>query len=43
MNSLSQGGQPVDVAETIAWLASPGSAGLTGNVVRVCGQSLLGA
>ncbi len=24
MNSMSQGGQPVDVAETIAWLASPG-------------------
>ncbi|HEU5109733.1 MAG TPA: 3-oxoacyl-ACP reductase [Micromonosporaceae bacterium] len=43
MNSLSQGGLPVDVAETIAWLASPGSAGVTGNVVRVCGQSLLGA
>jgi 3-oxoacyl-[acyl-carrier protein] reductase len=43
MNSLSQGGQPVDVAETIAWLASPGSRGVTGNVVRVCGQSLLGA
>jgi 3-oxoacyl-[acyl-carrier protein] reductase len=43
MNSMSQGGQPVDVAETIAWFASPGSAGLTGNVVRVCGQSLLGA
>ncbi|NJC69070.1 3-oxoacyl-ACP reductase [Planosporangium thailandense] len=43
MNSMSQGGQPVDVAETIAWLASPASAGITGNVVRVCGQSLLGA
>jgi 3-oxoacyl-[acyl-carrier protein] reductase len=43
MNSLSQGGLPVDVAETIAWLASPGSAGVNGNVVRVCGQSLLGA
>jgi 3-oxoacyl-[acyl-carrier protein] reductase len=43
MNSLAQGGLPVDVAETIAWLASPGSAGVTGNVVRVCGQSLLGA
>jgi 3-oxoacyl-[acyl-carrier protein] reductase len=43
MNSLSQGGLPVDVAETIAWFASPGSAGVTGNVVRVCGQSLLGA
>ncbi|HEX6499859.1 MAG TPA: 3-oxoacyl-ACP reductase [Micromonosporaceae bacterium] len=43
LSSLSQGGLPVDVAETIAWLASPGSAGVTGNVVRVCGQSLLGA
>jgi 3-oxoacyl-[acyl-carrier protein] reductase len=43
MNSLSQGGLPVDVAETIAWYANPASAGVTGNVVRVCGQSLLGA
>lgn len=43
MNSMSQGGQPVDVAETIAWFASPASAGITGNVVRVCGQSLIGA
>ena len=43
MNSLAQGGLPVDVAETIAWFASPGSAGVNGNVVRVCGQSLLGA
>lgn len=43
MSSLSQGGLPVDVAETIAWFASPASAGLNGNVVRVCGQSLLGA
>ena len=43
MNSLSQGGLPVDVAETIAWFASPGSSAVTGNVVRVCGQSLLGA
>jgi 3-oxoacyl-[acyl-carrier protein] reductase len=43
MNSLSQGGLPVDVAETIAWFASPASAGLNGTVVRVCGQSLIGA
>jgi 3-oxoacyl-[acyl-carrier protein] reductase len=43
MNSLSQGGLPIDVAETIAWYANPASAGVTGNVVRVCGQSLLGA
>src|SRR5258705_2334991 len=43
MNSMNQGGLPIDVAETIAYLASPGSGGVTGNVVRVCGQSLLGA
>jgi 3-oxoacyl-[acyl-carrier protein] reductase len=43
LNSMSQGGLPADVAEAIAWLASPGSAAVTGNVVRVCGQSLLGA
>ncbi len=43
MNSMRQGGRPVDVAETIAWLASPASSGVNGNVVRVCGQSLLGA
>ncbi|MBE1485912.1 3-oxoacyl-ACP reductase [Plantactinospora soyae] len=43
MNSLAQGGLPVDVAQTIAWFASPGSAGITGNVVRVCGQNVLGA
>ena len=43
MNSLSQGGLPIDVAETIAWFANPASTGINGNVVRVCGQSLLGA
>jgi 3-oxoacyl-[acyl-carrier protein] reductase len=43
MNAMTQGGAPVDVAETIAWLASPGSGGLNGEVVRVCGQSMLGA
>ena len=43
MNSLAQGGLPVDVGEAIAWFASPASGGVNGNVVRVCGQSLLGA
>jgi 3-oxoacyl-[acyl-carrier protein] reductase len=43
LNSVSQGGLPVDVAETIAWFAAPSSAGVTGNVVRVCGQALIGA
>lgn len=43
MNSLNQGGKPIDVAETIAWLADPGSSGVNGQVVRVCGQMILGA
>ncbi|MGW2910937.1 3-oxoacyl-ACP reductase [Streptomyces asoensis] len=43
MNSLAQGGLPVDVAETTAWLAHPESGAVNGQVVRVCGQSLLGA
>ncbi|MFF3835731.1 3-oxoacyl-ACP reductase [Streptomyces sp. NPDC002458] len=43
MNSLSQGGLPVDVAETTAWFAQPASGAVNGQVVRVCGQSLLGA
>jgi len=43
LSSLSQGGLPVDVAETIAWFAGPASTGVNGNTVRVCGQSLLGA
>ena len=43
MNSLLQGGQPVDVAETIAYFGSPASNAVTGNVIRVCGQAMLGA
>ena len=43
LNSLSQGGLPVDVAETIAWYANPASTAVNGNVVRVCGQMMLGA
>jgi len=43
MSSLAQGGLPIDVAEAIAWFASPASGGVNGNVVRVCGQSLIGA
>lgn len=43
MNSMAQGGLPVDVAETIAWYADPRTQSVTGNIVRVCGQSLLGA
>lgn len=43
MNSLFQGGQPVDVAEAIAYFASPASNAVTGNTIRVCGQAMLGA
>ncbi|HZN84747.1 MAG TPA: 3-oxoacyl-ACP reductase [Mycobacterium sp.] len=43
LNSLYQGGQPVDVAETIAYFASPASNAVTGNTIRVCGQAWLGA
>jgi 3-oxoacyl-[acyl-carrier protein] reductase len=43
LNAMSQGGQPVDVAEAVAWFASPGSTAVNGNVVRVCGQMMLGA
>jgi 3-oxoacyl-[acyl-carrier protein] reductase len=43
MNSLSQGGKPVDVAETISFFSAPDSNGVSGNIVRVCGQCLIGA
>jgi 3-oxoacyl-[acyl-carrier protein] reductase len=43
LNSLYQGGQPVDVAETIAYFSNPASNAVTGNTIRVCGQAMLGA
>jgi 3-oxoacyl-[acyl-carrier protein] reductase len=43
LNAMSQAGLPVDVAETVAWFASPASTAVNGNVVRVCGQMMLGA
>ncbi len=42
VSSLQQGGQPVDVAEAIAFLAAPDAGGINGQVVRVCGQHLVG-
>lgn len=41
--SLMQGGLPVDIAETITFLASPGATGMTGEVLRVCGGNFVGA
>ena len=42
LNSLQQGGRPQDVAESIAFLASDAAGGISGNVLRVCGQNLVG-
>jgi 3-oxoacyl-[acyl-carrier protein] reductase len=43
LSALSQGGLPDDVANAIAFLATPGAHGVTGRVVRVCGGAFLGA
>lgn len=43
LSSLQQGGDPVDVAEAIAWLAQPASGAITGQTLRVCGQNFIGA
>ncbi|MGE8097485.1 3-oxoacyl-ACP reductase [Pseudomonas fluorescens] len=43
MSSLGQGGLPQDVAEAVVWLAQPGSGAVSGQALRVCGQSVLGA
>ena len=43
LNSLQQGGRPQDVAEAIAFLASDSAGGISGEVLRVCGQQLVGA
>ncbi|TLM86462.1 3-oxoacyl-ACP reductase [Pseudarthrobacter sp. NamE2] len=42
-NSLQQGGRPGDVAEAIAFLASDAAGGINGEVLRVCGQNMVGA
>ena len=43
ISSLQQAGLPVDVAETIAFLSQSAAGGTTGQVLRVCGQNLVGA
>jgi 3-oxoacyl-[acyl-carrier protein] reductase len=43
LSALGQGGQPSDVGQTITFLASPGSQGITGQVLRVCGGAFVGA
>lgn len=43
LSNLGQGGLPVDIAEMVAFLSTPGASGITGQVIRVCGGSLMGA
>jgi 3-oxoacyl-[acyl-carrier protein] reductase len=43
LNSLSQGGLPIDIAEAVTFFASPISSGINGTTLRVCGQSFVGA
>jgi 3-oxoacyl-[acyl-carrier protein] reductase len=43
LSNLSQGGLPEDVAEAITFFSTPGAAGCVGQVLRVCGGSLVGA
>ncbi len=43
LSNLKQGGLPQDVAEGICFLASPGGAGMTGQTLRICGGSMIGA
>jgi 3-oxoacyl-[acyl-carrier protein] reductase len=43
LSSLNQGGSPDDVAQTVAFLASPAAAGISGQTLRVCGGALIGA
>lgn len=40
---LSQGGLPEDIAELTTFLASPGGAGINGQVLRICGGNYVGA
>lgn len=43
LSSMTQGGLPIDVAETIAWFAQGASYAVNGQVLRVDGQNYLGA
>ena len=43
LSNLQQGGLPEDIAEATLFLTSPGAAGITGQTLRVCGGSMIGA
>lgn len=42
LSALGQGGLPEDVAGAITFLATPGSQGITGTTLRVCGGAFVG-
>ena len=42
LSALMQGGLPEDVANAVAFLASPNALGISGQTLRVCGGSLVG-
>ncbi len=43
LSNLGQGGLPQDIGEVVTFLASPGSQGVTGQIVRACGGAFIGA
>lgn len=43
LNSLCQGGEPIDIANAMTFLATPAAQGINGEVLRVCGDLMLGA
>ena len=43
LSALKQGGLPIDIAEAITFYAGPGGRFVSGQVLRVCGGSFLGA
>lgn len=43
LSALSQGGQPEDVGQAIAFFALPSTSGITSQALRVCGGAFIGA
>lgn len=43
LSALGQGGLPEDVGQLVLFLSTPGAAGMTGQVARVCGGLFIGA
>jgi len=43
ISALGQGGLPIDVAETIAFLADDASYAISGQTLRVCGLNMIGS